>query len=285
VVATTVSGQLSLYRPGGGLSPFARGPNGYDTTSGEAYIDLGSSRRLGYADCSFGRDVVYALDQSATPGVVRIGRRGTVSRFANIPPGNVPTAITFDRVGRFGHRLLVAASSGGRIKVFGFDCQGHDRIFVRGGPPVEGGMRVAPRGFGRFGGQLIMPDELSGNVYAASPSGVIRLVINPGTPAGPDTGIESLGFVPHSFDRRPFAAYVASAHTDGILGPGSAGIFSLGTSALRQMRLRPGDLLGASETNRSTVAIHCAARCSARLVARAPAQPHIEGHIVFAPAG
>jgi hypothetical protein len=282
VVATTGAslGHLSLFRPGGALTPFARGSRGYSTTNGEPYIDVGAGRHLRYSHCTFDRDAVFALDQSA-PGVVQVTPEGVASRFVNLPPGNSPTAITFDRVGRFGYRLLVAARTAGSTTIYGIDCRRQIRTFARGAPVVEGGMRVAPRGFGRFGGQLIMPDELSGNVYATSPKGKTRLILSAGTPTGPDIGVESLGFVPRRFDRRRLAAYVSSAHGDNNFGPGTRAILSLGPSALHRAGLRSGDLLGASELAGTTVAIRCARRCFARPVATGPPAGHIEGHIVF----
>lgn len=285
VVATTGSsgGSLFLWTPLGTLTSFARGNRGYSTLSGEPYIDVATGRFLQHPQCSFGRDAVYALDQSATPGIVKVTRDGIASRFATLPVGGVPTAITFDRVGRFGHRLLVAVRDAGLTTVYGIDCRGRLRIFAQGAPPIEGGIRVAPRGFGHFGGDLIMPDELSGNVYATGPRGKTRLVVNAGTSAGPDTGIESLGFVPRGFDRRRFNAFVSSAHGDSNFGPGTRTILTLGPSALHRAGVRPGDLLGASELSGTTVAIHCARGCSARTIANGPAAGHIEGHIVFAP--
>jgi hypothetical protein len=284
VVATNggSGGRLSLWAPLGALSPFARGNGGYASTRGEPYIDVASGRVFRHPKCSFGRDAVYAIDQSATPGIIKISRRGFSSRFVNLPAG-VPEGITFDRVGRFGHRLLVAERIGVTTTVFGIDCLGHLRAFARGAPGVEGGMRVAPRSFGRFGGQLIMPDELTGNVYAAAPNGKTRLVVNAGTPAGGDIGVESLGFVPKAFDRRRFSAFLSSAHGGSNFGPGTRTILTLGPGALRRTGVAPGDLLGVSELAGTTVAIHCSKHCSARRVANGPAAGHIEGHIVFAP--
>jgi hypothetical protein len=285
VVATTSNPPLNplfLYRPGAGLAPFARGPRGYSTTSGEGYLDIASGRRIRYADCSFGRDVVYAIDQT-TLGIIRVSRAGVASRFADLPPGFALTGITFDRVGSFGYRLLVTAVAPGSTTVYGFDCRGRRRVFAQGMFGVEGGIRVAPPEFGRFGGDLIMPNELTGNVYAANARGRTRLMLNAGTPAGPDIGIESLGFAPPSFERRRFTAYVSSAHGGVNFGPGTQAILSLGTSALRRIGVRPGDLLGASELAGTTVLIRCGKRCSARTVARAGSAAHIEGHIVFAP--
>ena len=286
VVATTgvSGGLLSLWQPLGPLSPFARGPGGYSSASGEPYIAVAPRRVFRSLHCSFGRDSVYAIDQSAAPGVIKMTRRGVVSRFAELPPGSLPEGITFDRIGRFGHRLLIAARVGASTTVFGVDCRRGLHTFARGAPPVEGGIAVAPPGFGRFTGELIMADEVSGNVYASSAAGKTRLVVNSGTPSGGDTGVESLGFVPATFRKHRFRAFVASAHGDSNFGPGTRAILALGPRALQRTGIRPGDLLGVSELAGTTVAIHCVRRCSSRTVAGGPAAGHIEGHVVFAPA-
>jgi hypothetical protein len=286
IVATTgVSlGRLWLYRPGDGLTRFARGSSGYSTSSGEPYIDVSSGRRLDYANCSFGRDAVYALDQSMTPGVVKVTRAGIASRFVNLPLAGIPRGITFDRSGRFGYRLLVATAVGASTTVYGFDCRGHRAVFAEEVPAVEGGIRVAPRSFGPYGGQLIAPDEYSGNVYAISKTGAVHVVVNAGIAAGGEIGVEALGFVPQAFDRRPFAAFVSSSHGGSDFGRGSRTILSIGSSGLREAGLRPGDLLAANELAGTTVAIRCRKHCAARAIATGPRASHFEGHIVFAPA-
>ena len=286
VVATNggSGGRLHLWQPLGALSPFATGSSGYAATSGEPYIDVASGSVVRHQRC-FGRNFVYAIDQSATPGVIRVNRRGVASRFLNLPQGGVPQGITFDRVGTFGRRLLVGDRIGPTTTVFAIGCRGQREKIAGDAPPIEGGIRVAPRSFGRFGGQLIMPDELTGNVYATSPTGQSHLVVNAGTPAGPDIGVESLGFVPKKFRFGPYDAFLASAHGGSDFGPGSRTILRLGSGALRRVGVKPGDLLGASELAGTTVAIRCARRCSARKVANGPAAGHIEGHIVFARRG
>jgi hypothetical protein len=44
--------------------------------AGEPYIALATGHRLPSARCSFRRDDAFALDPSATPGVIRIDRSG-----------------------------------------------------------------------------------------------------------------------------------------------------------------------------------------------------------------
>jgi hypothetical protein len=57
-------------------------------------------------------------------------------------------------------------------------------------------MAVAPTSFGRYAGDLIAPDELTGNIYAISPTGHASLIANSGLAHGQDIGTESEGFVP-----------------------------------------------------------------------------------------
>jgi hypothetical protein len=185
----------------------------------------------------------------------------------------------FDTTGRFGHRLLVTARSGGRTTVFGIGCDGRLSAIAAGGPAVEGGIAVAPATFGRFGGDLIAADENSGRVYAVDPAGQVVILARPALPAGGDIGVESAGFVPP----RAAAAYLADRFSAGNKHPGDNAILQLSAAELVQAGIQGGDLLIATEGGAKTIDIRCAARCTIRYVAAGPAIAHAEGHIVFAP--
>jgi hypothetical protein len=274
------AGGLSLYQPAAStLQPFASGAGGYSTPVGsESYMALSSNRQLKYANCSFGNQNLYAIEPS-NGSVVRVTRKGKASVLTALPAGFLD-GIAFDGVGRFGYRLLVADLVGAEINLYGIDCRGRARLFGQGLPHVEGGMVVAPAGFGRFGGELIAADELTGNIYAFSAKGETKLIANSGLPAGGDVGTESLGFFPGAAASYP-TAYVASAQ-GATNAPGANSVLSIGPNGLRRARLRPGDLLAASETAGTTVRVRCAGKCSVRRVADGPAAAHVEGHIVFA---
>src|SRR5437763_5929187 len=154
-----VNGRLGLLRVGRSVSSFAAG---YATaTGGEPYIALSAGQRVPGAGCAFRRDDVYALEPaSVAPGVVRIDTSGRVRRVATLANGAFPNGVAFDSVGAFGHRLLVPAAIGGGNALYALDCRGRLRTVAASMPRVEGGMAVAPRGFGRFGGQLIAADEI-----------------------------------------------------------------------------------------------------------------------------
>ena len=148
IVAGTAAGgerELSLYDAASGrLKSFARGANGYSTSTAEPYIVLARHGFEGPRGCSFGRDATYALEAGADPGIVRISRTGVASRFAGF--AGFPVGIAFDRGGAFGHRLLVAVQGTGVPSViYAFDCQGERRTVVRDGPRIEGGS-PSPRG-------------------------------------------------------------------------------------------------------------------------------------------
>ena len=97
--------------------------------------------KLPKAGCSFHRDDVFALDNPA--GIVRINRFGAASSFAS-PPSPFLSAITFDRVGTFGHRLLATGTANGQSTVYAIDAAGGSDADRRRAV-VEGGMEVAPR--------------------------------------------------------------------------------------------------------------------------------------------
>ena len=178
------AGRLFVLGRDGTLSPFARGADGYLTATGtEPYLVLAGSDAVRGTSCSFGNDTAFALEPGPRPGVVMISPQGRARRFASLPPGRSLSGIAFDSTGRFGHRLLVTAGSGGRTTVFGIGCDGRLSVIAAGAPAVEGGITVAPVAFGRFGGDLIAADEASGRVYAVDPAGQVITVAQPG-PAG-----------------------------------------------------------------------------------------------------
>jgi hypothetical protein len=274
------AGRLFVLGRDGTLSPFARGTGGYLTATGtEPYLTLASSDTARGTACSFGTGTAFALEPGPRPGVVMISPQGRARRFASLPPGRSLSGIAFDSTGRFGHRLLVTAGSGGRTTVYGIGCDARLSIIAAGAPAVEGGITVAPASFGRFGGDLIAADETSGRVYAVDPTGQVITVARPALPAGGDIGVESAGFVPP----RAAAAYLADRFSAGNKHPGNNAILQLSAAQLAQAGIRAGDLLIATEGGAKTIDIGCAATCTIRYVAAGPAIAHAEGHIVFAP--
>jgi hypothetical protein len=207
-----------------------------------------------------------------------ISPQGRARRFASLPPGRSLSGIAFDSTGRFGHRLLVTAESGGRTAVFGIGCDGRVSVVVAGAPALEGGIVVAPASFGKFGGDLIAPDEGSGQVYAVDPSGRVVTLVRSGLPAGGDIGVESAGFVPS----RAADAYLADRFSGRNRHPGDNAILRLSAADLARAGIRVGDLLVATEGGARTIDVRCAAACTVRYVASGPAIAHAEGHMAFA---
>ena len=190
------AGRLFILGRDGTLSPFARGAGGYQTAAGaEPYLVLMSS--AAGTHCPSGNDTAYAIRPGPRPAVITISPQGRARLFASLPPGLGLSGIAFDATGRFGHRLLVTAESGGRTTVFAIGCDGRPSAVIARAPAMEGGITVAPATFGRFGGDLIGPDEKSGRVYAVDPGGTVVTLAQSGLPAGGDIGVESAGFVPH----------------------------------------------------------------------------------------
>jgi hypothetical protein len=269
------AGRLLVLAPGGALTPFARGAGGYLTAKGtEPYLTVAGPQAGNH--CSFGINNAFALEPGKQrPGVIMISPEGRARRFASLPPGRSLSGIAFDGTGRFGHRLLVTGTSGGRTTVFGIGCDGRVSVVAAGGPAMEGGIAVAPAGFGRFGGDLIAPDEGSGRVYAVHPDGRVDTLASSGLPAGGDVGVESAGFVPAG----AAAGYLADRFSAGNKHPGDDAILRLD---LARAGVRAGDLLVATEGGARTIDVRCAASCTVREVAAGPAIAHAEGHIVFA---
>src|SRR3954453_11033988 len=107
----TAGGALSLL-DGTTLTPFARGPRGYSTATGEPYIALSNGRAVRHAHCWFARGDVFALEPADQPAVIRVTGDGQAQPFAALPANAFPSGIAFDTVGDFGYRLLVTATVG-----------------------------------------------------------------------------------------------------------------------------------------------------------------------------
>ncbi len=290
-LTVAADGGLSLLRLGAEPTPFARGPDGYSTARGpEAYIARASNEMVDGTACSFTADTVYAIEPSDTPGVIEIDAQGRARRFADLASGMSPNGIAFDHVGRFGHRLLVTAAVSNRTAIVALDCAGAVSTIAPNAPRLEGGIEVAPASFGSYGGDLIAPDEHSGRIFAIDARGNVRTVARSGLPSGADVGVESVGFVPPQFDRSQ-AAYLSDRRSAGNPHPGTDSILRFSGADLVKARVRPGDLVVASEGGAKTIAVRCARRCSVRKIRRCsvrkiadgPAASHVEGHIVFAP--
>jgi hypothetical protein len=212
--------------------------------------------------------------------VTVVDPRGGVRRFVSLRTRGLENGIAFDTGGRFGHRLLVSSTAATRTSIYAIGCDGSVRVLTRRAPRLEGGLVVAPPGFGRFAGDLIAPDEIRGKLYAIAPDGRTSLIVQSGLAHGQDIGIESLGFVPAHYRE----ALVADRRTLRNRHPGDDLVLGLGQARLAALGVRPGNLLAVSEAGAATIAVACATSCAAHYVAAGPAIAHIEGHVVFSSA-
>src|SRR5713226_7293382 len=211
-----VAGSANLYLadPAGNVTSFARGPGGYREDAGaEAYLTVSPKAHVTAADCDFVRDEVFLLRLHVPLGVERVDAPGeNTESFANVARVTSLNGIAFDTTGTFDHRLLVSGPANGKTVITAIDCNGSTQVITSSAPVLEGGLAVAPAGFGAFGGALVAPDELSGNIWAIRPDGSATMVLNTSTglvsqipgsdaslPKGQDVGAESAGFVPPGF--------------------------------------------------------------------------------------
>lgn len=265
-------GRLMTLTATGHVSPRApayRAPVGL-----EPYIALAPARTC------FAPGAIFAIRLNAGRGVTEVARSGRVRRLAAVSARGLINGIAFDTTGRFGHRLLLTVNAGARTSVLAVDCHGHVTTITTNAPRVEGGIAVAPGSFGRFAGDLIAPDEISGKLYAIAPGGASTLIAASGLAHGQDTGVESEAFMPAGTLR---AVLVADRLTPGNHHPGDDVILRIGAPALTRAGVAPGDLLVVSEGGARTVAVRCrAAGCTVRHVADGPQRAHVEGHVVLA---
>lgn len=275
------SGLLYLVDPAGNVSPYARGPEGYaDDAGAEAYLTVSSGHEVSDAECNFKTDDVFVLRLHAPLGITRIDKQGHATLFATVTGIDSLNGITFDTTGKFGFRLLASGPSAGKTAVVAIDCHSNVQFITRAAPALEGGLAVAPMGFGSFGGDLIAPDELSGKIYAIRPDGTVSVVAVSGLPAGPDTGVESVAFVPKGLTHGGDVYYSDRATPDNP-HPGTDSLLRLSASALAAAGVHEGDMLAATEGGATMIAVSCRVTCHVGTVIGTPSTSHGEGHIAF----
>jgi hypothetical protein len=276
------SGRLYLVDPAGASSPFAQGPGGYaDDPGAEAYLAVSPGLHPGGPGCDFAPDDVYVLRLHAPIGVTRVSAEGVRSQFTTTPGLSSLGGIAFDTTGYFGHRLLVTGSSrSGLHELLAIDCNGAVSVITRAAPVSEGGMAVAPMGFGPFGGRLIVADEISGTIWAFASDGATEPVVSSGLPGGGDVGVEGVAFVPPGF-LRGGSVYYADRSTPGGPHPGTDSVLRLTSTDLQAAGVEEGDLLAVTEGGMQMIAVRCADTCTVMPVVSAATGAHGEGHLVF----
>lgn len=228
--------------------------------------------------CRFEAGDVFALELTAPQGVVQVGVGGEAARFVDLPGAETLTGIAFDTTGRFGNKLLVAGRRQGKTVLFAIDCRGRITTLTDSAPVIEGGMAMAPQMFGDHGGDLIGVDENSGDIVFIRFDGTSGVLINSGLPAGGDTGVEAMGFVPPQFVDRGATAYLSDRHSPGAPTEGTDSIWRIDRDALGHVGLDDNDLLVSTEAGGRTLIVRCRTTCRILPLGQAP-NAHAEGHI------
>jgi hypothetical protein len=270
-----------LNRVTGAQEAFAAGPGGYPGAGGgEPYIAVVSAPVAGHS--TFRPDEVFVLQLKPAGGVLRIDASGMAHQFANLSGVDSLNGIAFDDNGAFGYRLLVTGPHAHQTTIAAIDGGGQVTVLTTQAPTVEGGLAVAPSTFGKFAGDLIAPDELSGKIYAISPDGASQLVATPDLAHGGDIGVEAAGFVPDA-DLAGATVYFADRGTPGNLHPGTDNLLALDGAELAGAGGKRGDLLVGTEGGAGLVAVRCdLTSCAATTIIVDNGTSHGEGHIVVA---
>ncbi len=280
-LVAAAAGRLFLVTRDGTITPFADGSDGYHVASGpEAYIALSPGLHVSSAGCDFARDDLFVLRPGKPIGITRVDPSGHATNFADIGGIDSLNGIIFDTVGRFDHRLLVTGPHNQHSTLDAIDCKGGIVPITDAAPPLEGGLAVAPVGFGTHAGELIAPDENSGAMLAISAGGQSSLLVASGIAHGGDIGVESAAFVPLGFGAGG-TAYVADRGTANNPHAGTDTILRLSANELTAEGVREGDLLVAAEGGGVTINVHCASTCSAKTIVPTATSAHLEGHLVM----
>jgi hypothetical protein len=274
------AGKLFLVSREGTITPFADGPGGYNIASGpEAYIALSPGLHVATSGCDFARDDLFVLRPGKPLGITRVDPGGHATNFADIAGVDSLNGIVFDTVGRFDHRLLVTGPHNQRSTVLAIDCKGGIVPVTDAAPPLEGGLAVAPAGFGTHAGELIAPDENSGAMLAITAGGQSNVLVASGIAHGGDIGVESAAFVLPGFSVGG-TAYVADRGTANNPHPGTNTILRLSSSELNAAGVQEGDLLIGAEGGGVTIDVRCATSCTATTIVPAGTTAHLEGHLI-----
>src|ERR1700682_3346008 len=265
-LVAAAAGRLFLTTRDGTITPFADGSGGYHAASGpESYIALSPGLHVSAASCDFARDDLFVLRPSNPLGITRVDPSGHATNFADITGVDTLNGIVFDTVGRFDHRLLVTGPHNQHSTILAIDCKGGIVPITDAAPSLEGGLAVAPSGFGTHAGELVAPDENSGVMLAISATGHSSVIVASGIPHGGDIGVESAAFVPPGFSAGG-AAYVADRATANNPHPGTDTILRLTASDLTQAGVREGDLLVAAEGGGVMIDVRCATTCTSTTI-------------------
>jgi hypothetical protein len=280
-LVAAAGGQLFLVTRDGTITPFADGSGGYHAASGpESYIALSPGLHVSAASCDFARDDLFVLRPGNPLGITRVDAGGHATNFADVTGVDTLNGIVFDTVGRFDHRLLVTGPHNQHSTVLAIDCKGGIVPVTDSAPPLEGGLAVAPLGFGTHAGELIAPDENSGMMLAISATGHSSVLVASGIPHGGDIGVESAAFVPPGFGAGG-TAYVADRATDNNPHAGTDTILRLTAADLTQAGVREGDLLVAAEGGGLTIDVRCSTTCTSTTIVPTGTSAHIEGHLLM----
>ncbi len=275
-------GKLFLLNPvSGAQETFAAGTGGFAGANGEeSYIAL-SVASAGHA--GFRPDDLFVLQIKPVGGILRIDSAGIGHQFANVDGVDTLNGIAFDTTGAFGYRLLVTGPHAQHTTVAAIDGDGHVSVITAQAPVVEGGLAVAPSSFGKFAGDLIAPDELSGKIYAIAPDGTSQVVATPDLAHGGDIGVEAAGFIP-DVDPASATVYFADRGTPANLHPGTDNLLALNGAELARAGAGRGDLLVGTEGGAGLVAVRCDMTvCGVTTIIPDNGVSHGEGHILVLP--
>jgi hypothetical protein len=282
LLVVAAGGKLFLLNQVTGVQQrFAGGPGGYPGAGGEEpYIAVVPAAVAGHS--TFRLDEIFVLQLKPAGGILRIDSAGIAHPFANIAGVDLMNGITFDQTGGFGYRLLVTGAHAGHSMVAAIDGAGQVSVITPRAPVIEGGLAVAPSTFGKFAGDLVAPDELSGKVYAIAPDGTSQVVATPDLAHGGDVGVEAAGFIP-DLDLASAAVYFADRATPGNPHPGTDNLLALDGADLVRAGGAPGDLLIGTEGGAGLVAVRCdLTTCRVTSIILDNGTSHGEGHIVVA---
>jgi hypothetical protein len=204
---------------------FVAGPDGRVTGLFATMPNVVEETRCVVSPARYGFPAKGLFCHSPDNRIYRIGADGKTSLLATLPETEISDgALAFDRVGRFGHRLVAATGRSGVDggSVFTVDARGVvRRIGAYPGPGGAENVVIAPKTFGSQAGSAILSidkDASSGRVVAVNASGRAETIARLPDGANPIAvvpphirrgGVPTAGF--YVVDTFPGTVLVASA--------------------------------------------------------------------------
>ena len=183
--------------------------------------------------CGCGAEIVYVVQEGKVFEITNWPTTVTLLATVTTSHINQDMSITYDQVGLFHHELIVTGSSQSDIWLVNQWTGAVTLLTSLGTHQVEG-PSIAPIGFGNYGGDLIVPLQLTNQVVAVDPDGASTFILD--YPMGEsvafanncNVGLLVANQTAGGIDLYPLSELTGLTHDGFVNGEGDKGIAAFG---------------------------------------------------------